>query len=415
MIRAEPADAIIIGAGIVGVCVASALCEAGKSVVAIDRSGVVEETSAGNAAALAFSDLLPLAHKGMLANLPRWLADPLGPLTIRPSYLPRLMPWLVRFMRAGSQAHYEAAVEAQAALMRLSETEMLSLMDRSGTTSMLREDGCLELYDSEATFRNARPTYDLRARHGVVFEHLPKSRIADYQDGLSTHFAAATFVPGWKTVSDPQDLGKALWAYAQARGAHFETGDVAAIDPSAGAVRLTDGRQFSGASIIVAAGAWSRMFARQCGDRIPLDTERGYNTTLPSGAFDLKRQLFFADHGFVVTPLAGGIRVGGAVEFAGLDAPPNFERAKAMLTKAKRFMPDLNTENGRMWMGRRPSLPDSLPVIGRSSASPHIFYAFGHGHLGLTQSAATGRLIRDLVLGQSAAIDLAPFSAARFA
>lgn len=415
MTRAQPVDVVIVGAGIVGVCVASALCEAGKSVNVIDRSGIVEETSAGNAAALAFSDLLPLAHKGMLAHIPRWLADPLGPLTIRPAYLPRLMPWLFRFMRAGSQRHYEAAVGAQAALMRLSETEMLSLMDRSGTRSMLREDGCLELYDSEATFQKARPTYDLRARHGVVFEHLPRNRIADYQDGLSEHFAAATFVPGWKTVSDPQDLGKALWAYAQARGALFETGDVAAIDPSAGAVRLADGRQFSGTSIVVAAGAWSRVLARQCGDRIPLDTERGYNTTLPLDAFGLKRQLFFADHGFVATPLTGGIRVGGAVEFAGLDAPPNFARARAMLAKAKRFMPGLNTENGRMWMGRRPSLPDSLPVIGRSSASPHILYAFGHGHLGLTQSAATGRLIRDLVLGHSAVIDLAPFSAARFA
>ncbi|MCB2111839.1 MAG: FAD-binding oxidoreductase, partial [Rhodobacteraceae bacterium] len=130
--------------------------------------------------------------------------------------------------------------------------------------------------------------------------------------------------------------------------------------------------------------------------------------------FELKRQLYFAAHGFVVTPLATGIRVGGAVEFAGLKAPPNYARSKAMLEKAKRFMPGLKTEGGREWMGYRPSLPDSLPVIGRSSASPDIFHAFGHGHLGLTQSAATGRLIRDLVLGKSAAIDLAPYGAKRF-
>lgn len=414
MAEASSADVVIVGAGIVGVCTAALLSEAGKSVVVVDRTGVVEETSSGNAAALAFSDMLPLAHKGMLKHLPGWLADPLGPLTIRPTYLPRLAPWLLHFLRAGSARHYESGVAAQAALMRLAETEMLALMDRSGTRTMLREDGVLELYDSEADFAAARPGYDLRERHGIAFEHLPKSRIAEYQDGLSDHFAAATFVPGWKTVGDPQLLGKALWAYAGKQGARFEVGEVTAVDAPSTSVTLADGRKLTGKSIAVCAGAWSHLLARQCGDRIPLEAERGYNTTLPVDAFDLKRQLVFTAHGFVVTPLETGIRVGGAVEFAGLKAPPNYARSRAMLEKAKRFMPGLKTEGGREWMGYRPSLPDSLPVIGRSSASPDIVYAFGHGHLGLTQSAATGRLIRDLVLGKSAAIDLAPYSAQRF-
>ena len=415
MAEASPTDVVVTGAGIVGVCVAALLSEAGKAVMVIDRTGVVEETSSGNAAALAFSDMLPLAHKGMLKHLPGWLADPLGPLTIRPSYLPALAPWLLRFLSAGREKHYEAGVAAQAALMHLAETEMLALMDRSGTRSMLREDGVLELYDSEADFAAARPGYDLRERFGIAFEHLPRARIADYQPGLSEHFAAATFIPGWKTVSDPKDLGKALWAYAEGLGARFVQGEVTAVDAPSKAVTLSDGRTFAGRSVVICAGAWSHLLARQCGDRIPLETERGYNTTLPPGAFDLKRQLYFAGHGFVVTPLATGIRVGGAVEFAGLKASPNYARSKAMLEKARRFMPGLKTEGGREWMGYRPSLPDSLPVIGRSSASPDIFHAFGHGHLGLTQSAATGRLIRDLVLGKSAAIDLAPYGARRFA
>ena len=165
---------------------------------------------------------------------------------------------------------------------------------------------------------------------------------------------------------------------------------------------------------MIAAGAWSHRLARHFGDRIPLETERGYNTTLPAGAFDLKRQLVFSRHGFVVTPLEDGIRVGGAVEFAGLERPANYARSKAMLEKATRFMPGLKTEGGREWMGYRPSLPDTLPVIGPSPRAPNVFYAFGHGHLGLTQSAATGRLIADLVAGVSPAIDLAPYRPDRF-
>ena len=166
--------------------------------------------------------------------------------------------------------------------------------------------------------------------------------------------------------------------------------------------------------IVIAAGAWSHLLAQQFGDRVPLETERGYNTTLPKTAFDVKRQLIFAGHGFVITPLDTGLRVGGAVELGGLQRPPNFARSKAMLEKAKRFLPGLDPAGGREWMGYRPSLPDSLPVIGRAQASPNVFYAFGHGHLGLTQSAATARLVRDLVSGTSPAIDLTPFSAQRF-
>ncbi|MBN9275726.1 MAG: FAD-binding oxidoreductase, partial [Mesorhizobium sp.] len=150
------------------------------------------------------------------------------------------------------------------------------------------------------------------------------------------------------------------------------------------------------------------------GDRIPLETERGYNTTLPVGAFDLKRQITFAGHGFVVSPLVTGVRIGGAVELAGLKRPPNYARSKAMLEKAKLFLPGLKAEGGREWMGYRPSLPDSLPVIGRARQARNVVYAFGHGHLGLTQSAAAGRLVRDLICEKTSPIDLAPFSPQRF-
>jgi D-amino-acid dehydrogenase len=415
-VSGSPADIVVVGAGIIGICAAARLAEAGLSVTVIDRTGVCEETSSGNAAALAFSDVLPLAHKGMIGQLPKWLADPLGPLSIPPAYLPKLLPWLFRFWRAGSADRYEASLAAQGAMMKLAEAEWEALMQRSGIRHMLREDGSLELYESEREFEASLPGWAARDRFGIAYRHLAKAELADHQPGLSPQFVRGTFVPGWKTVADPKLLGKAVWSHAEAQGATFIRGDVGLAMPSGDniVVQLRRGRTIMARRLLIAAGAWSHLIARQFGDAIPLETERGYNTTLPKSAFDVKRQLIFSGHGFVITPLDTGIRVGGAVELGGIRRPPNFARSKAMLEKAKRFLPGLDDGGGREWMGYRPSLPDSLPVIGRARSNGNVFYAFGHGHLGLTQAAATARLLRDMVMGDTAAIDPKPFSPQRF-
>ncbi|TPM19167.1 FAD-dependent oxidoreductase [Mesorhizobium sp. B2-3-5] len=414
--RERGEDIAIIGGGIIGICAAAFLAEAGLDVTVFDRTGICEETSSGNAAAFAFSDVLPLAHKGMIRQLPKWLADPLGPLSIPPAYLPKLLPWLFRFWRAGAPAKYEASLATQAGMMKLAEAEWMGLLDRSGTRPMLREDGSLELYESEAEFRAALPGWAARERFGIGFRHVDGEGLAALQPGLSPRFVKGTFVPGWKTVADPKLLGKAVWAYAEAKGARFETAriDRIAADQDGAALTLADGTIRRARRLVVAAGAWSHLLARQLGDRIPLETERGYNTTLPNGAFDVTRQLIFSSHGFVITPLETGLRVGGAVELGGIERPPNFNRSKALLQKAQQFLPGLDPSGGREWMGFRPSLPDSVPVIGKAPGAPPVVYAFGHGHLGLTQAAATGRLIRELVLRQTPSVDLAPFSPQRF-
>ncbi|WP_348628290.1 FAD-dependent oxidoreductase, partial [Mesorhizobium sp. M4A.F.Ca.ET.050.02.1.1] len=413
--RGEGEDIAIIGGGIIGICAATYLAEAGRNVTIFDRTGICEETSSGNAAAFAFTDVLPLAHKGMIRQLPKWLADPLGPLSIPPAYLPKLLPWLVRFWRAGRGDRYETSLAAQAAMMRLAEAEWMGLLDRSGTRPMLREDGSLELYESEAEFHASLSGWAARERYGIGFSHVDGADLAALQPGLSPRFIKGTFVPGWKTVADPRLLGKAVWAHAERLGARFGHARVERIEAGAdgATIVLADGTTRRANQLVIAAGAWSHLLARDVGEHIPLETERGYNTTLPVSAFDVKRQLIFSGHGFVITPLETGVRVGGAVELGGIERPPNFARSKAMLEKARRFLPGLDPSGGREWMGYRPSLPDSLPVIGRARA-PNIFYAFGHGHLGLTQAAATGRLIRDLVLGQTPPVDLAPFGPQRF-
>jgi len=201
-----------------------------------------------------------------------------------------------------------------------------------------------------------------------------------------------------------------------ARGASFRRGEVAELRPDEAGVTVvfSDGNSLRARQVVVAGGAWSKRLTAPLGDAVPLETERGYNTTLDGYSFDLRRQLVFGGHGFVVTPLASGIRIGGAVELGGLSLPPNFKRADAMLTKAAAFMPGLVTSGGKQWMGFRPSLPDSLPAIGFSRRSRNIVYAFGHGHLGLTQSAATGKLVAELATGAAPSLDLTPFSPQRF-
>ncbi|WP_439600779.1 NAD(P)/FAD-dependent oxidoreductase [Devosia sp.] len=409
-------DVAIIGAGIIGVSTAFKLQEAGRTAVLIDRKGIAEETSRGNAGAFAFSDVIPMATSGVLGKLPRWLSDPLGPLTIRPEYLPQITPWLLRFWRAGWPDRVAASLKAQSAMMRLARTEADALIASAGLDEMIRRDGVLELYESEDELRKTARDDAAKSAEGIEFRHVRGAELAELQPGLSPRITCATFIPKWQTVSDPYDYAVAVGKAAMARGASFRRGEVAELRPDEAGVTVvfSDGSSLRARQVVVAGGAWSKRLTAPLGDAVPLETERGYNTTLDGYSFDLRRQLVFGGHGFVVTPLASGIRIGGAVELGGLSLPPNFKRADAMLTKAAAFMPGLVTSGGKQWMGFRPSLPDSLPAIGFSRRSRNIVYAFGHGHLGLTQSAATGKLVAELATGAAPSLDLTPFSPQRF-
>ena len=301
--------------------------------------------------------------------------------------------------------------------MALAAQAMPRLLQAVGAQQQLHTDGNLQLYESLAEWQAALPGWQLRAGHGIAFEHLHgAAAIAALQPGLSPALVAATFVPGWQRIDDPQRLCLQVAAALVAAGGRLRRAHAQALLPNVQgvALRLDGGQHLQAGHVVVAAGAWSHSLALSLGQRIPLETERGYNTTLPAGAFALRRQLTFGGHGFVVTPIAGGVRVGGAVELGGLQAPPNYRRAKVLLNKAQRFLPSLKTEGGTQWMGFRPSLPDSLPVIGPAPGEPRVLYAFGHGHLGLTQSAATAELVADMAAGRAPGVDLLPFSATRF-
>lgn len=400
----------VIGAGVVGLSVALALQARGLAVTVIDREGPAAGASAGNAGAFAFTDILPLASPGILKKAPGWLLDPLGPLTVRPAYALKIVPWGYRFWRACAPARVAASTTAQTALMDLAKAELEPFLAATGTAAMLRKEGNLQVYESQAEFDAALPGWQARADHGIDFRHMTPEEMAQVQPGLAPRFTHGTFTPGWFSIADPKDYTLALAERFRANGGTLRIARATALT-DAGAV--TDAGVIGG-HVVLAAGAFSHRLARSLGVKIPLETERGYNTTLPDDAFDLRTQITFGGHGFVITRLSSGIRVGGAVELGGLELPPNFKRSQAMLDKAARFLPGLRTGGGRQWMGFRPSLPDSLPAIGPLPGHPNVTCAFGHGHLGLTQSAGTARIVADLLTGAAPAIDLAPFSPARF-
>jgi len=407
---------VVIGAGVVGLSAAIALQARGLAVTVLEREGPAAGASAGNAGAFAFTDILPLASPGILKKAPKWLLDPLGPLSVPPSYALQIAPWMFRFWRACSASRVAHSMTAQTALMDLSKAELEPFLAETGTLFMLRKEGNLQVYESQAELDASLPGWKARAEHGIEFRHMGAAEMATIQPGLAPRFTHGTFTPGWYSIADPKLYTLALADHFRARGGRIERAEVSSLHPIEGGVeiRTTDGRTVRARKVVLAAGAFSHQVARSLGENIPLETERGYNTTLPADAFDLRTQVTFGGHGFVVTRLSTGIRVGGAVELGGLKLPPNFRRSEAMLERARAFLPGLKPEGGVQWMGFRPSLPDSLPAIGRARATPDVVYAFGHGHLGLTQSAGTARLVADLLTDGRTAIDIASFSPQRF-
>lgn len=401
---------IVVGAGVVGLSAALAAQARGLDVTVIEREGPAAGASAGNAGAFAFTDIFPLASPRIIRQAPKWLLDPLGPLSVPPRYALRIAPWMLRFWRASWPAQVRASTLAQTAMMAVSREALQPFLDRAGLAHMLRRDGQLQVYEGAREFQASLPGWAARAEQGIAFQHLQGDEIAAMQPGLDARFTHATFTPGWYSIADPRDYTLALADRFTAHGGRILVAEATALTPDG--VQTTAGAQKG--RVVLAAGAFSHRLARTAGARIPLETERGYNTTLPGDAFDLRMQVTFGGHGFVVSRLTSGIRVGGAVELGGLDLPPNFARADAMLKKAAAFLPGLRTTGGTQWMGFRPSLPDSLPAIGVLPACPNVICAFGHGHLGLTQSAGTAEIVADLLTGAPARLDLAPFNPARF-
>jgi glycine/D-amino acid oxidase-like deaminating enzyme len=414
--NSRPRDAVIIGAGIVGICAALALQRAGCRVTLIDRNAPGSGCSSGNAGGITPSAVVPVATPGIVAAVPKMLIDPLSPLAIRWSYLPHLLPWLLRFLRAGAPDRVAAISASLKAILDRSVDSWAELLDETGTTALWRRQGLLYVYESDAAWRAVQRDHEMRRRKGFTVETLGTDELRQMLPALSRGHRFGAFIPACAHVVNPQRLCQALAEAFRQRGGTVVEAEVTGLDlrvPTEPRILHRDGDLAADVAVI-AAGAHSRKLAAAAGAPVPLDTERGYHAMLPKPGIDIALPLMSGDGKFAVTPMEHGLRLAGTVELGGLAAAPNFERARILISQAKRMFPGLSDEDAEFWMGFRPSLPDSLAVIGPAPGAPSVILAFGHGHLGLTLGAVTGRLVAALATGQSPAIDLAAFRADRF-
>lgn len=403
---------IVIGAGIVGLSCAHALLADGHDVTVLDRDPPGDKCSFGNAGGIGVTEIIPASVPGLVWKVPGWLFDPLGPLSLRIAHFSKLVPWLLRFLRAGSWEEVERITAALSTLSARTYADLLPLLAELDLTEELHRVGALWVYETREGFEADGRFRELRRRHGLICEEISGDEARRMEPALGEAVRYAMFTPQWSHVSDPKRIVDRLRIHLKARGVAMVEADVTAI---AGTEVITGGgRRLSFDRLVIAAGAWSGRLARLIGDKALIESERGYNTTLPSPGVALSREVIFAERQFVATPLDMGLRIGGAAEFAGLDAAPNYARSDALAELAKRYMPGIRTEGGRRWMGHRPTTADSLPVIGRAPKRGDVFYAFGHSHTGLTFGPTTGRLIAELVAGCKTSVDVTPFAIERF-
>ncbi|MCK0196212.1 FAD-binding oxidoreductase [Ancylobacter sp. 6x-1] len=403
---------LVIGAGMVGLSCARALAAEGHAVTVVDRDPPGDKCSFGNAAGLGVTEIIPAAVPGLALKVPGWLMDPLGPLSLRPGHLPKLVPWLWRFLRSGTWPEVERITAALATLSARVYEDFLPVMDELGLAGEVHRVGALWVYDTRAGFEADARFRALRRRHGIVCEEISGAEARALEPALSEAVQYAMVTPQWSHVADPKCIVDRLREHLAARGVAMVAGEVRGIEGSS--LALADGRRLPFDTAIVAAGAWSGRLAASIGERALIESERGYNTTFPAPGVTLSREVIFAERAFVATPIEAGIRIGGAAEFAGLDAPPNYARSDVLAELGRRYLPGLNIAGGTRWMGHRPTTADSMPVIGRSVKRPDVVYAFGHGHTGLTLGPTTGRLVAEIVGNRPTSVDIAPFSIARF-
>ncbi len=410
---------LIVGAGVTGTSCAHALLDEGHCVTLIDPDGSAARArgtpSAGNAGWIAHGDILPLAHPKIVLQAPRMLFDPQGPLSIRSSYLLPLLPWLARFVWASRPSAVEASTKALVSLQTRALPAWLARAKALGLDRHIRRKGGLYMLDTPQSVGKARIEALRQQREGIAVDLLTLDEARQLEPALKSVFAGALHHADGAHISDPLLLTTALFEAAVARGAASTVATVRALSADGKPAALTDDGVIEADAIVLCAGIWSKALAAGLGDRTPLDTERGYNVSFKGVTGIVSRPVAFKDHGFVMTALDSGLRIGGAVELGGLKAAPDHRRTRALYDKANRFVDGLPAFGaGEVWMGFRPSLPDSLPVIGPSKVSNRIIYAFGHGHLGMTQSQVTAGLVADMIAGRASEIDMAPFSAQRF-
>ncbi|MGJ8582922.1 MAG: NAD(P)/FAD-dependent oxidoreductase [Marinosulfonomonas sp.] len=414
MTKPQSTEIAVIGAGVIGLAIALRLANAGHEVTIIDPAAPGSGASYGNAGTIADYAVAPVGTPQVLMGLPSLLLDKSSPLAILPSALPSLAPWLLRFAVQSLPAAHRKNALAIATLLSTANTSWKSLAAEIDGSAILQSRGCFYLYETQRAFASAQSDMAYRKSIGVAVDMFRPDEFAEMEPQLPSSEGGAAFFPDAIFMTDP---GKTVSKLAQAAIAAGAKHLVAKVDHlkrlDKGVQLLGEGMTLVADKVVVAAGAYSKPLAAMAGDRVPLDTERGYHLEWDMDEPLLSRPVCPTARGFYLCPMEGRLRAVGTVELGGLTAPPSPHRFDVVETGARALFPHLPTPS-RRWMGFRPSMPDSLPVIGPSRRGGDIIHAFGHGHIGLTLAPITARIVADLVEGHRPEIDISPYLSSRF-
>ena len=414
---------VVIGAGIVGAASAVELLRDGHRVTILEPGspGGEQAASYGNGTILGVGSVVPVSLPGLWKKVPGYLNDPLGPLTIRWSYLPTLLPWLLRFVRAGSTAaKVQRTARALAPLLADAPVRHARLAEEAGVGALIQRNGILYPFVDRAAFEAEALAWRLRRDAGVTWLELDDDALRQQEPLLDRRYTFAVLVQQGGNVTDPGEYVAALAAHAEGLGATVVAGRATGFRIGAGRLQavLTEVGEIACDAAVISAGARSKLLARAAGDTVSLETERGYHAVLEGSDIVVRHPMLSADTKAAVVSTKAGLRVAGTVELAGLEAAPDWRRAETLRDVMLKTFPslprDLPRDRIKLWMGHRPSTPDGLPVIGLASGCADVVHAYGHGHIGLASGAMTGRLAADLVSGKPPTIDIGPFSPQRF-
>jgi D-amino-acid dehydrogenase len=407
---------VVIGAGIVGVCTAWHLLRRGVNVLLIDRDEPGLGCSYGNAGAVSFGSVAPLAMPGVMRDALRMLLDPAAPLRIPLRYLPKAAPWLWRFVNAARPDKVQRIARTLSTLLANSMEKHGEMLREIGASEIVRRTGQLYLYPDEKWLRKDTLSWTLRRDHGLRMEQLGRGDILALEPEVGPDYTVGLFTPDQGMSINPYRQVTAIASDFARRGGRIVRDRVVAIEADADRVQAVRGENatYPADHAVICAGAWSTQLLASLGYAIPLESQRGYQVTIASPGIGVTRTVVAADRKVFLTPMEEGLRVAGTVEFGGLERASNRKRAEYLVRDLSRVFPRANIPaDCSFWMGHRPCLPDSLPVMG-PSCHGGLWLNFGHGHLGLTMSATSGDILARAICGEPSNIDLAPFSFARF-
>ena len=410
-------NAVVVGAGIVGVCTGLELQRRGWSVTLIDRLEPGQGCSFGNAGILAAQAVVPIALPGLAAQVPRLLLDADSPLVIRWRSLPHTWRWLLHFRRAATVDKATRTADAMKALYGSTVELHQALARDAGVSELVHAMPGLYVHRDPAAIDGVNSlAWQLRRERGAQIDVLEGTALRDAEPDLSPLYTRAVRMGPMGFTTNPLRLTQAYAALFARQGGRVRRAEVRALKPQGATVRIeTSAESMDADAVVIAAGAWSLPLVRPLGLDFPLIAERGYHMTFADPGIRLRHVVSDIEKHFAVMSMGPGLRIAGTEELGLADDPPSWRRAEVLVKHLKQIFPRAEHSNGKRWMGPRPGTPDSLPAIGALPGHANIFIAAGHGHLGLTGAPHTAQLVAALVCGEPVNVALEPYAPGRFA